>query len=147
MGFVWVGAAGKVPGCAFTPALRKLLDDPLHGFSIFFSRAEVEGFGKRRTFNIKILGKSQIAAQGLEHMLPRACGVGIADVDTLAIFNSAQDVWNEPVFSPVAATDDVASPSRCQSNLMLARFSCVEERAAIGCGTNSAQPLLLLYGS
>ena len=41
-------------------------------------------------------------------MLPWACGVGVADVDALAILNSAQDVWNKPVFGPIAAAGDEA---------------------------------------
>ena len=133
MGFVRMGAAVQVPACAVAPVLSELLDDPLYGLGVFFSGTKVKGLRKGWALGVEIFSKCKVATQGLQYMLPGARGVGVADVDALAGFDGAQDVWNKPVLGPISATDNVACPSCCQGDLMFTVFRCIEERVAIGC--------------
>ena len=58
----------------------------------------------------------QIAAEGLQDVLPGTNGLGAADSDGLMTAQGTDAIRNEAVCAPVAAADDVASPGRCGAN-------------------------------
>ena len=48
-------------------------------------------------------------------MLPGPYGARIADLNRLPMLESADGVWNDPICSPVASTDDIARTSSPQT--------------------------------
>ena len=126
-------AAIRHPARALTPCRSEPLHDPLHRLGIFIVRAEVPAFGIGRAFFIELLRQHQITGQRLQHMLPGAGGVGVADVDRTAFCDGAHDIRNEPVVCPIAAADDVARPAGSDRHAMLFVFIRMEVGVAV-CG-------------
>ena len=54
--------------------------------------------------------KLQVAAEGLQDVLPGPDGIGAADADGLVTAKGADAIGNEVVRAPVAPADDVARP-------------------------------------
>ncbi len=83
---------------------------------------------------MELLCKCEIAAQRLQHMLPRASSVGVADLQGLAAGEGTHDVGDETIGGPVASADHVAGASRGDGDVMLGVFRGVEEGIAPGTG-------------
>ncbi len=60
----------------------------------------------------RVARRAQIAAQAVQHVLPRPRRLGRADRERLAALRRAHQVGNQPVLGPVAAADDVAGARR-----------------------------------
>ena len=104
---------------AFTPQPRHLVGHPAHRFCVFVPGAKVPGLCITRTIPIQAFGQREVAAQRLQHMLPRAHRVGVTDVCRLASFKSRQDVGDQAVCRPVAAANHIAGPCGGQRHTVL----------------------------
>ena len=111
-GFVRVGSLVENPGGAVAPESRP---------SVRRSRRRGERLSRRgrscrrsrsvRVVGEKLFGQPDVAMQRLEHMLPGANGVGPANADRLAGEKAANEIGDEAIDGPVAATDDIAGAS------------------------------------
>src|SRR5690606_33001324 len=64
-------------------------------------------------------GQAQVTAQWLQHMLPRANGLGVTNAQGLARLPSPYGVWNESILRPVAAANHVAGARARDRNALL----------------------------
>jgi hypothetical protein len=82
----------------------------------------------------ELLSEADVAVEGLEDVLPGADGVRAANADGLAGEEAADEVGDEAVGGPVAATDDVASAGGGDGDAVLGEFGDGEIRLAVGGG-------------
>ena len=94
VGFVRMRTGVKLPPRALAPHRSHLLDDPANGLGVFVVGSEVPALGIAGAVLKKAFGQHEIAAQGLQHMLPGAYGVGVADIYAFALFEGREDVRN-----------------------------------------------------
>src|SRR5579864_5874490 len=135
-----------LPRLRATPSLRHFFYDPPHGLCVRLVRPEIPGFREFCALAPKILGKHEIAAGRLEHMLPRTDRLGIADHDRLSCKKGAHDVGDQSVLRPISAADDVACPRRCQRETMPGVFVRIEKGTAIGRGDQLRASLAAVVG-
>ena len=139
-GLVGCGCIGFVYPAAW-PVHHDLLDQCADGLVGRERGAEVVGSAsllQRRAVAglqrlVLVRGELQVTGEGLQHMLPGARGGGVAHRDGLAVLQVADAVWDDAVFCPVAAADDVAGAGGGDADSRrLARVRRVEIGAAIG---------------
>ena len=78
----------------------------------------------------QVLGEPQIAAQRVEHVLPRTHGLRVADPKWLTGLDRPDRVREQPVLAPVAAADHVAGAGGRERGGAVAG----EERRPVGRG-------------
>ena len=140
---VRVRALVERPAQLRRPQLGDPLDQPADRPRVLLGRAEVPS-GRVLGRVPQRLREHEVAAQRVEHVLPRADRVGVANARRLAGERRAHDVGHEPVLAPVAAADHVAGARRRDARAVLDRRRTSCERRS---STSSAQPLELEYGS
>ena len=118
---------------ARSPGFDENLGELLNGDVIVGSRAKVPAraplcrrLGQHRS------GEREIPGERLEHMLPWSHGRRIPHRHRLAGRQVPHDVGHDSVFSPIAATNDVAGSHRCELHAMLAQSGWREEARSIG---------------
>src|SRR6202043_2627496 len=104
---VWVGTFVVGDAQLIWPQLGHAPHYPADLPRVVVGGAEVPSAGKVGGIP-QCLSEHEIAGERVEHVLPRANGIGVADVDGLAGERGAHDVGDAPVGGPVAAADHVA---------------------------------------
>ena len=110
MNGVWIGAI--IPSAG--PVFQGFLDEVLDGAVRVQARAEIKGglegrgSGWGRDLGDEMGGESEVSAEGLEDVLPRAGGYFVANGDGLALLECADGIGDDAVEGPIAAADDVA---------------------------------------
>src|SRR5579871_6570217 len=74
-------------------------------------RPKIPRGGNSRLSDRQTLSQKEISDQGVEHVLPWSCGVGIANMDDLVVSNRAHDIGHQPIACPIPTTNDVARTS------------------------------------
>ena len=95
---------------------------------------------------MQCLGQRQVTPQGLQHMLPGANGVGVANFHALVCGEGAQDIGHQPVCRPVAAAQHIAGPCRCHGNTVARMVGGVEVGRAIAGGHQFGASLAVAVG-
>ncbi len=106
------------PGGTTAPKGSHLLGNPGHGAGVGVGGAEVVGGRKAWIMGEQLFGEQYVAVEGLEHMLPGADRVGMANGDRLAGEEAADQVGEKAVRGPVATTDDIARAGGGDGNVM-----------------------------
>ena len=84
------------------------------------ARAEVPRPRRLAGERAQLLRQQQVAAQRVQHVLPRPHGVGVAHLHRLARPHRAHDVADQPVLAPIPAADHVARARARDSRGVLA---------------------------
>ena len=107
-----VGLVRRVGVGAVRPLAGPGPEDAAHEFGDgavgFEGGAEVEGGVDDFVGGEELRGEGEVAAEGLEDVLPGAGGGGVAHGDGLAGLEGAHGIGDDAVFGPVAAADDIA---------------------------------------
>ena len=143
----WPRAGGRpaveLPAGAVAPGVAQVLDDPLH--RAWHPRRAGRSSSLRRRpgpASYRRSASSQIAGQRLQHVLPGADGVRVADQHGLALLEARAGCR-----APAGPRAQSPPPMTLPARAVATRDACagVEERLAVGrLVTSSAQPLLLL---
>ena len=133
-GFVDAGILIEYPGSVAAPEGRHLVCDPGDGLGVVVVGAEVVGSGEFRIVREQLLGEEEVAVERLEHVLPGADRVRVADADGLAGLEAADEVGDEAVGGPVAAADDVAGAGGGEGDCVLGKLATREIGLAVGGG-------------
>src|SRR5260370_1013420 len=105
-------SCGVTAPCPPSPLQNHLFDQFGHCATLARGRAEVPGIAQeRQELSARHpCTEKQICAERFNDMLPRADGGRIAYHQFTACLGSANEIRNNAVCCPIAATDDVASP-------------------------------------
>src|SRR5436190_11234160 len=95
------------PGAAHAPAAREHVDDLCGRSAIRIRWSKVPSPGKSCAVDMEVLGQSEIATETIEHVLPRAHCLGMAEDDLLASLKRCNGVRNELAGGPVTSSDYV----------------------------------------
>jgi len=99
--------AGVLPG-ARAPRRDSRVHEIAHWDDRVGIGAEVPGLGEAGRVIEHARAEHQVAAERLEHVLPRPRGRGVAHAHRATVLKRADDVWHYAVGRPVSAADDVA---------------------------------------
>src|SRR5262249_33495131 len=112
---VGLGTIVERPAQLSGPELTDALDDPVHRAGILIGGTEVPRAGMLWR-DPQCLGKNEVAAERVEHVLPGANRLGAAYPHPLAAAPPAHDVRPAPTASPTAAADHVDCTSGSQAS-------------------------------
>src|SRR4051794_37739485 len=98
---LWLEVAGPAP----MPS--QLTDSRCNARHVFRRGAEVPTLGEALRIGRELLSEEAVAAERLEHMLPRADGAWIAQLGGAAGAEGVDGVGDQPVGGIIAAADDV----------------------------------------
>ena len=130
-GFVNGGGVVDGPGGVIAPALGHGGGDLIHGPCIVIPWTEVPGRCELRFSGEKAFGEREISGEGFEDVLPGPNGFWPADQDGFAGAESADEVGDEAIAGPVAASDDVARTSGGEQDAMPVGRLMLKERRAV----------------
>src|SRR5438128_10364503 len=116
----------RLPAETLAPQGAQPLEQPADRLLILLAGPEVPGSRDGRRAR-ELLREEQVTAERVQHVLPRAHGVGIAHPHGIAAGDCARGVCDQPVLAPVATADHVARSGGGDPRPALA----AEERAAI----------------
>ncbi|MNE44071.1 hypothetical protein D3C80_1382820 [compost metagenome] len=115
-GFVRLGIAGNRPARLAWPTFGKAPDDLADAGQPCAVRAEVPGCGVSLGIGQQALRQLQIAHQRVEHVLPGAGRMGIAQDHFFTVLPGAEDIRQQALGRPVPATQYVARARRGQGH-------------------------------
>src|SRR6202789_4199667 len=131
MVFMHTGRGVAHPGCAFAPHLRGRRDDALNGPRVVVGGTKVECRGELRSLCKQLFGERDVSLQRIEHMLPGTNRRRSPDDYRTFFLEAADQVGNETVFRPVAASDHISSARRGQGDMVLLQAIHGEKRTSV----------------
>jgi hypothetical protein len=123
------------------PGLRDPLHDPLHGPAILGRGTEIPRVGEAGAIAAKALGKREVAVERLQHVLPRADRIGVANAHGWPA--SAARTISGMSRSRAQSPPPITLPARARGNRAAWPRGAAKNEARHAAVASSAQPLLL----